>query len=145
MDHTHTHEKVKLVYAVGRSYVPDALQHLNHFLRDHYTDTVGHMDPKLYDIMHRLRLALKVNLPFHIISGYRSPHTNAMLRARGGGGVARRSLHMEGQAIDLRLPGVPLAELRDAALSLQAGGVGFYPNSRFVHIDTGAVRSWKGS
>lgn len=144
MDHTHTGESVELVYAVGRRYVPTALDNLNHFLRDHYTGQVGMMDPALYDIMHRVRQALKVRLPYAIISGYRAPETNDRLRRKGSGGVARRSLHMDGKAVDIRIPGVPLAELRDAALSLKAGGVGYYPKSQFVHIDTGNVRQWNG-
>lgn len=144
MDHTHTREQVELVYAIGRRYVPKALNHLDHFLRDHYTDDVGKMDPALYDLMHRIRVELKARRPYQIISGYRSPRTNERLRVKGSGGVAKRSLHMEGQAIDLRIPGVPLAELRDVALSLKAGGVGYYPGSQFVHIDTGRVRSWSG-
>lgn len=144
LDHTHTREKIELTYALGREYIPDALLDLNHFLRDHYSGLVGNMDPGLYDIMYRIRTSLGARAPFHIISGYRSPQTNERLRARGGGGVARRSLHMDGKAVDIRLPGVPLAELRDAALGLGAGGVGFYPGSNFVHVDTGRVRSWKG-
>jgi uncharacterized protein YcbK (DUF882 family) len=135
MDHTHTHEHIALTYAVGARYLPNALDGLNRFLRDHYSGTVGHMDPALYDIMHALRSSLKVRSPYEIISGFRSPHTNERLRARGGGGVATRSLHMEG---------VPLAELRDAALELKAGGVGYYPGSDFVHVDTGRVRAWSG-
>lgn len=144
MDHTHTGESLELVYAVGRRYVPSALDNLNHFLRDHYTGKVGLMDPALYDIMHRVRQALQVRLPYAIISGYRAPETNERLRRKGSGGVAKRSLHMDGKAVDIRIPGVPLAELRDAALSLEAGGVGYYPKSQFVHIDTGKVRQWNG-
>lgn len=144
MDHTHTREKLELIYAVGTRYVPKALDHLDHFLRDHYTGDVGQMDPALYDLMHRIRLELKARDAYQIISGYRSPRTNERLRVRGNGGVAKRSLHMDGKAIDIRIPGVPLSELRDAALSLKAGGVGYYPGSKFVHIDTGRVRSWNG-
>ncbi|NLY26972.1 MAG: DUF882 domain-containing protein [Alcaligenaceae bacterium] len=144
MNHTHTNERLDLVYAVGQRYLPQALVNLDHFLRDHYSGIVGSMDPGLYDIMHKIRLELKVKTPFHIISGYRSPDTNEHLRVSRGGGVARRSLHMDGKAIDLRIPGVPLKEVRDAALSLNAGGVGYYPRDRFIHIDTGKVRSWKG-
>lgn len=144
MDHTHTHEQIQLTFAVGNHYLPEALDGLNHFLRDHYSGLVGNMDPGLYDIMYALRRSLKVRLPYHIISGYRSPQTNERLRARGGGGVAKRSLHMDGKAVDLRIPGVPLKELRDAALELKAGGVGYYPGSNFVHVDTGKVRAWKG-
>ena len=100
------------------------------------------MDPTLFDVLHRITLALNTQTSFQVISGYRSAKTNDRLRTTRGGGVAKRSLHMDGKAIDIRLPGVPLAELRDAALSLKAGGVGFYPRDQFVHIDTGRVRSW---
>ena len=143
-DHTHTRERISLVYAIDGDYVPDALTTLNRFLRDHYSGTVGRMDPQLFDLLHQVRLALggKSLSAFEVISGYRCPETNDHLRSSRGGGVAKRSLHMEGKAIDVRIPGVPLAELRDAALSLQAGGVGYYPREQFVHIDTGRIRSW---
>lgn len=143
-DHTHTLERISLVYAVGQDYVPDALTTLNRFLRDHYSGTVGRMDPQLFDVLYQVRLALggKSLSPFAVISGYRCPETNELLRNSRGGGVAKRSLHMEGKAIDVRIPGVPLAELRDAAISLQAGGVGYYAAEQFVHIDTGRVRTW---
>lgn len=144
MNHTHTREKIELIYAVGADYLPRALTDLNHFLRDHYSGHIGEMDSGLYDIMHSLRQALKVQIPYEIISGYRSPKTNERLRTTRGGGVARHSLHMDGKAVDLRLPGVPLDELRDAALSLKVGGVGYYPGSNFVHVDTGRVRTWRG-
>ncbi len=142
--HTHTHEQISLVYAADGTYLPQALSLLNRFMRDHYSGRVGSMDPQLFDLLHRLRLALdSASLPpFEVISGYRCPETNSLLRQSRGGGVARRSLHMDGRAIDVRLPGVPLAELRDAALALQGGGVGYYPNEQFVHIDTGRVRRW---
>jgi uncharacterized protein YcbK (DUF882 family) len=142
LDHTHTREKVSLVYARENRYVPTALERLNHFLRDHYTGDVGTIDPQLFDILYQITLSLNTRESFRVISGYRCPATNRRLRTTGGGGVAKRSLHMEGKAIDVRLTGVPLAELRDAALSLRAGGVGFYPSDQFVHIDTGRVRSW---
>lgn len=144
MHHTHTREKIALIYAVGSRYVPEALTDLNHFLRDHYSGLAGRMDPGLYDIMHAIRASLKARAPYQIISGYRAPATNERLRTTRGGGVARRSLHMEGKAVDLRIPGVPLEELRDAALELKLGGVGYYPGSDFVHVDTGRVRSWSG-
>lgn len=144
LDHTHTRERIALVYATGEDYVPKALGSLNHFLRDHYSGEVGHMDPQLFDLMHDVKQSLKtrVDLSFQIISGYRAPATNNTLHSTRGGGVAKNSLHMQGKAIDIRLPGVPLAELRDAALSLQAGGVGYYPKDQFIHIDTGRVRNW---
>jgi uncharacterized protein YcbK (DUF882 family) len=143
-NHTHTRERIDLAYAVNDQYVPDALRTLNRFLRDHYSGTVGQIDPQLFDLLHQVRHVLGgKSLPaFEVISGYRCPETNSHLRNSRGGGVAKRSLHMEGKAIDVRLPGVPLAELRDAAISLDAGGVGYYPSEQFVHIDTGRVRRW---
>ena len=142
MEHTHTRERIELVYAVDEHYMPEALGSLNRFLRDHYSGGVGSIDPALFDLMHRVRQLLGTERPFEVISGYRDPQTNEHLRQTRGGGVARRSLHMDGRAIDVRVPGVSLADLRDAALSLRAGGVGYYPDSRFVHLDTGRVRNW---
>lgn len=141
-DHTHTGEKLSLVYAAGEQYLGDALGKLNRFLRDHYTGEVGVIDPRLFDLLHQVRTELGCKQSFQVISGYRCPATNDKLRGKGGGGVAKRSLHMDGKAIDIRIPGVPLKEVRDAALSLKAGGVGYYPSSQFVHLDTGRVRSW---
>jgi uncharacterized protein YcbK (DUF882 family) len=140
--HTHTNERIELVYAVADDYVPDALGSLNRFLRDHYSGDIGRIDPRLFDLLHQVQQLVGGTRPFEVISGYRCPTTNMTLRQKGGGGVARNSLHMEGRAIDVRLPGVMLADLRDAAVSLRAGGVGFYPGQRFVHIDTGRVRRW---
>jgi uncharacterized protein YcbK (DUF882 family) len=140
--HTHTGERVSLVYALGDSFVPQALTRLNQFLRDHYSGTVGVIDPRLFDLLHRLRLDLGAEQPFEVISGFRTAATNDTLRTTRGGGVARHSLHMDGMAIDVRLPGVPLTDLRDAALALHTGGVGFYPREQFVHVDTGRLRSW---
>lgn len=142
LEHTHTRESIALVYAVGEQYVPEALSTLNHFLRDHYVGDVGLIDPQLFDLLYKMKQVLGAGQSFQVISGYRCPTTNARLRNTGGGGVAKHSLHMEGKAIDVRLPGVPLGELRDAALSLRAGGVGYYPREQFVHIDTGHVRRW---
>lgn len=141
-DHTHTGETLELVYAVDDRYLPDALLRLDRFLRDHYSGDVGRMDPRLFDQLHALQRALGAAGRFQVISGYRCPSTNATLRNTRGGGVASNSLHLQGRAIDVRLPGVPLAELRDAALELRAGGVGYYPDSQFVHVDTGRVRHW---
>lgn len=140
--HTHTQERIDLVYAVEQAYVPEALSSLNRFLRDHYSGEVGVIDPQVFDLMYGAQRALGFSGPFEIISGYRCPATNAKLRNTRGGGVAKQSLHMQGRAIDVRLPGVPLDELRDAALSLRAGGVGYYASSRFVHLDNGRVRNW---
>lgn len=143
MAHTHTRERIELVYAAEQGYLPEALAALNRFLRDHYSGQVGAMHPPLFDLLHEVRRVLGGAAgPFEIISGYRCPDTNDRLRRTRGGGVAKSSLHMQGQAVDVRLPGVPLAELRDAALSLRAGGVGYYADEQFVHIDTGRVRSW---
>ena len=100
------------------------------------------MDPGLLDQLRSLQRLLAADGTIEVISGFRSAETNERLRRRGGGGVASRSLHLQGRALDLRMEGVPLARLRDAALELQAGGVGFYPESNFVHIDTGRVRRW---
>ena len=140
--HTHTREKIDLVYASGERYVPEALGWLNRFLRDHYTGDIGVIDPQVFDLLHRVQQALGSKGAFEVISGYRCPATNSRLRQTRSGGVATKSLHMEGRAIDIRLPGVPLAELHQAALSLNAGGVGFYPRDQFVHLDTGRVRNW---
>jgi uncharacterized protein YcbK (DUF882 family) len=142
LDHTHTRERLTVVYAVGEQYVADALSTLNRFLRDHYSGDVGVIDPQLFELLYRVKTELGAREPFQVISGYRCPATNATLRTTRGGGVAAHSLHMDGKAIDIRLPGVPLGALRDAALSLRAGGVGYYPREQFVHVDTGRVRSW---
>lgn len=141
--HLHTHEYLSLVYAVDGKKLAPAHKRLEHFLRDHYTDEVGAIDPKLFDLLYRLRLTLDTREPFQVISGFRSSKTNNRLRNKSRrSGVAKKSLHMVGQAIDIRLSGVSLTDLRDAALALQAGGVGYYPRSDFVHVDIGAIRSW---
>ena len=143
-DNLHTQESLRLVYAVGSDFVPQSLNRLNVFLRDHYSGTVGHMDPQLFDVLFRLRQVIGSRESFQVISGYRSPATNENLRETRAGGVAKHSLHMDGKAIDIRLPGTSLSDLHGAALSLQVGGVGFYPRENFVHIDTGRVRRWGG-
>ena len=142
MQHAHTHEKIDLVYATDERFDPAALGSLNRFLRDHYSGDIGSIDPRVFDLLHRVQQALGSAGAFEVISGYRCPATNARLRESRGGGVASHSLHMDGRASDVRLPGVALAELRDAALSLGAGGVGFYAREQFVHLDTGRVRRW---
>ncbi len=125
-------------------YQPDALKQIDHILRDFRANEIKPIDPVLLDLLHELGGTLETDQPFHIISGYRSPHTNTLLRERGGAttGVASRSLHMVGKAIDIRVPGVKLDHLRGAARSLKLGGVGYYPSSNFVHLDTGRVRYW---
>lgn len=139
--HTHTDESLRVVYRSGGQYLPSALTQINHLLRDFRTGEVQPMDPALLDILHALGKTCGEQR-FEIISGFRSPATNAMLKKAGGGGVAKHSLHMEGRAIDVRVPGLDSAHLRDAALSLGLGGVGYYPVENFVHLDTGRVRSW---
>ncbi|TXH46223.1 MAG: DUF882 domain-containing protein [Burkholderiaceae bacterium] len=139
--HLHTGERLEVEYFAGGRYQPDALAAVNHLLRDFRNGEVGAMDPALLDLLHALRAQTGSRQPYEIISGYRSPATNRMLHERSSG-VASQSLHMTGQAIDIRVADVPLAQLRQAALSLQRGGVGFYPGSNFVHVDTGRVRAW---
>ena len=142
--HTHTGERLKVAYCCDGVYQPEALSQLNHLLRDFRVNEETAIDPRLFDLLSELGGTLDTDQPFHIISGYRSPRTNQMLRERGGAhtGVASSSLHMVGKAIDIRIPGVKLDYLRGAAASLKLGGVGFYPSSNFVHVDTGRVRYW---
>lgn len=137
----HTDETLSVAYWETGRYVPGALKELNHILRDHRTNEVGDMDPRLFDLMHRLHERLQTTAPFQIISGYRSPATNAALAKRSRN-VARNSLHTRGLAVDIRVPGRALREVRRAALSLKAGGVGYYPGRQFIHLDVGPVRSW---
>jgi uncharacterized protein YcbK (DUF882 family) len=138
---THTGERVRATYWETGRYQPDALREIDRLLRDHRTGEVKEIERGLLDLLHELRGTLPVRDHYHVISGYRSPATNALLHARSEG-VARRSLHVLGRAVDVRLPGVTLPELRRAALALRRGGVGYYPASDFVHLDTGRVRSW---
>jgi uncharacterized protein YcbK (DUF882 family) len=142
--HTHTGERLKIAYCCDGAYEPGALADLNHLLRDFRTGEEKAIDPKVFDLLYELRGTLETDQPYHVISGYRSPTTNAMLHERGGShsGVAVHSLHMVGKAIDIRVPGVALDNVRRAARSLKLGGVGFYPSSNFVHVDIGRVRYW---
>jgi uncharacterized protein YcbK (DUF882 family) len=142
--HTHTGERLKATYAAGGAYQPAVLRDINQLLRDFRVNEIKPIDPKLLDLLHELGGTLETDQPFHVISGYRSPQTNAMLRERGGAhtGVASHSLHMDGMAIDIRLPGVKLEQLHSAARALKIGGVGFYPDLNFVHVDVGRVRYW---
>jgi len=140
--HLHTDERLTTEYYARGRYVPDALADVDRILRDWRTGDVHVIAPDLLDTLHALAQAVGTQQPFQVISGYRSPATNAMLRRTGGGGVASASLHMQGMAIDIRLADVPLRRLRDAALGLRRGGVGYYPSSDFVHVDTGRVRTW---
>jgi uncharacterized protein YcbK (DUF882 family) len=139
--HTHTNERLSVEYFSGGQYLDDALGTVNYFLRDFRTSEVHVIDPTLLDLLHGLTHITGSAQPFQVISGYRSPATNEALRHRSEG-VAAGSLHMKGQAIDIRLADVPLTALRNAALSIHGGGVGYYPASDFVHVDTGRVRTW---
>jgi uncharacterized protein YcbK (DUF882 family) len=138
---THTGESLDAIYWVKGRYLPDALEAVDYILRDHRTDETIAIDPQLLDLLHTLRQELACRHAFHVVSGYRSPATNAYLR-RHYRGVAEHSLHIEGKAVDLRLPGFDCAWLRRAAMELQAGGVGYYPRADFVHLDVGPVRWW---
>lgn len=137
----HTGESLSAAYWEAGRYLADGLAEIDYVLRDFRTDEVRGIDPQLLDLVHQLRLVMEYDQPVHVISGYRCPETNAML-ARRSKGVAKNSYHIKGMAIDLRLPGRDLKELRSAALALAGGGVGYYPKSDFVHVDTGPVRTW---
>jgi uncharacterized protein YcbK (DUF882 family) len=139
--HTHTGETLATVYFQDGNYLAPSLEHVNHFLRDFRTNEVHSIDPGLLDILFNLQVRAHHAGPFEVISGYRSPQTNAALRSKSSA-VAEHSLHMEGRAIDIRLRGFPTASLRDIAIALHRGGVGFYAVSNFVHVDTGRVRFW---
>ena len=140
--HTHTNEKLDLVYRRGDQYVPSAISELEHFLRDHRTGTVHHFDPRLFDLLHDLTGTLgRPDAEIDVVCGYRTPWSNAFLRSRSRA-VAQHSLHMQAMAIDIRVPGVNTASLRDAALSMHRGGVGYYAREQFVHVDVGRVRRW---
>jgi len=138
---THTGEFVKSLFWIEGKFIPDALEEINYILRDHRSDEIKEMDTGLMNLLWKLRKKVGVQKPFHVISGYRSPRTNELLRKRSRG-IAKNSLHLYGKAVDIRIPGVKLSSLREAALELKAGGVGFYPKSDFIHIDTGRIRCW---
>jgi uncharacterized protein YcbK (DUF882 family) len=142
--HTHTRERLDIIYRRGDTYLPQALDELDHYLRDHRTGEVHHFDPRLFDLLHDLTVSLNDSVgEIDVICGYRTPWSNEFLRTRSPNtGVARLSLHMQAEAIDIRLPGIPTAALRDAALRLHRGGVGYYRSSDFVHVDVGRVRRW---
>lgn len=144
LHNVHTGEKLEAIYWENGEYVPDAVQALNKVLRDYRNDQVHPMDTGLYDILGQIQARTGSRQPFQVISGYRSPATNKMLSDRSGE-VAKHSLHMEGKAMDIYLEDVALEHVRTAALDLGRGGVGYYPRSRFVHVDVGRVRQWKGA
>ena len=137
----HTGENLDLVYWSDGAYQPDALHEINRVLRDFRTGDVHPIDPQLLDLLVKVNRRLESTNPFQVISGYRSPATNALLRHETEG-VAKSSLHMRGQAIDVRVPDRALSDLHRVAMSLRGGGVGYYPRSDFVHIDVGRVRYW---
>ena len=137
----HTGDHFSDAYWRQGDYVPDAMAAIKYVMRDFRSNEVHDIDPRLLDQLHQLNGLLGAQAPYQIISGYRSPATNAMLHANSDG-VATHSLHLDGRAIDIRVAGVDLGRLRDAALSLRAGGVGYYQTSDFVHVDTGRVRHW---
>lgn len=138
---THTGESLKTVYWAQGHYVPEGLRELNFLLRDHHSGEVVRIDPVVYDILYGVRAQMEYGKPIHVISAYRSPATNAMLREQSEA-VAAHSLHMDGMAVDLRIPGRRASQLRKAAMRLKRGGVGYYPWSNFIHVDTGPVRYW---
>jgi uncharacterized protein YcbK (DUF882 family) len=138
---THTGESLNTVYWEKGKYIPEAMNDINHVLRDHRTGDVTTMDPGLMDILARLHTTLGSKKPFEVISGYRSPKSNAMMHEHSHG-VAKNSMHMYGKAIDIRLTDRSLSSLHEAALAMAEGGVGYYPSSDFVHVDTGRVRRW---
>jgi uncharacterized protein YcbK (DUF882 family) len=139
---THTGERIDIVYRHGDQYVVDALAKLDYFLRDHRTGDVRHFDPRLYDILSDLTASVgQPGAEIDIVCGYRTPSTNETLRAHTTG-VAKNSLHIQAEAIDLRMPSVDTLKLRKAALALRRGGVGYYPHSDFIHVDVGRVRQW---
>lgn len=140
--HTHTNERLEIVYRKGDAYVPSAITELEHFLRDHRTGTVHHFDPRLFDLLSDLTASIgDPDAEIDVVCGYRTPWSNSFLRSRSRA-VARHSLHMQAMAIDIRMPGVDTAKLRDAALHLHRGGVGYYRSNDFIHVDVGRVRKW---
>lgn len=138
---THTGENLAATYWAEGGYVASELQDINTVLRDHRSGDIHPIDTDLLDLLYLLQATVGSHKSYQVISGYRSPATNATLRQTSSG-VAKRSYHMQGKAIDIRLPGCDLERLHGAALSLQAGGVGFYPGSDFIHVDVGPQRSW---
>jgi uncharacterized protein YcbK (DUF882 family) len=138
---THTGESLRSIFWAEGQFIPDALNDINKVLRDYRNNQVAQIDPQLLVLLDKVNAQFGSQNVLHVISGYRSPETNALLREQSPG-VAKHSLHMEGKAIDIRIPGRNLADLHKVAMSLRGGGVGYYPSSQFVHMDTGRVRYW---
>lgn len=141
LNNLNTGEQLKAEFFDGKNYIQEELVRLNHLFRDYRANKVKSIDPRLFDQIFRLQAMIGTRKPIQLISGYRSPRTNNELRERGSG-VAKHSYHTLGQAMDFHIEGVQLANIRKAALKMRAGGVGYYPRSNFVHIDTGPVRNW---
>ena len=141
--HTHTDESLNVTYYENGRYLPQGLGEINYLFRDFRSDEVKEIDPQLLDTLYAIRVRMETSEPFDILSAYRSPETNAMLR-RTGWGVARNSLHMQGMAIDIRLPDRDARYIARAARDMERGGVGYYPRANFVHVDSGSVRTWMG-
>ena len=139
---THTEERITVTYKIGKNYLPEGLKKINYIMRDYRTGEVHPIDPMLLDFLYDLLTAVNNHGEVHIISGYRSRETNRVLHKQDEKGVSRKSLHMKGKAIDFRLPGTDTKRLRDTALAMKRGGVGYYPESDFIQIDTGRVRFW---
>jgi uncharacterized protein YcbK (DUF882 family) len=140
--HTHTQERIDVVYRQGDTYFPDKIAELDYFLRDHRTGDIEQFDPRLFDLLHDLTASLnRPDAEIDVVCGYRTPWSNALLRSRSKA-VAEHSLHMKAMAIDIRVPGVSTSHLRDAALAMGRGGVGYYRREAFVHVDVGRVRRW---
>jgi uncharacterized protein YcbK (DUF882 family) len=136
-----TGDRLKLTYFERGRYIKDALKEISYLFRDVHTGAIHPIDTALLDQLYDLKTLLDVKKPFHIVSGYRSPFTNARLRKKSHA-VAKHSLHMQGRAIDIRIEGVATKVIRNAALSMRRGGVGYYPKADFVHLDTGDFRTW---
>ncbi|MEI7253818.1 YcbK family protein [Dickeya dadantii] len=141
LNNINTGERLKVEFFDGRRYNKDELSRLNHFFRDYRANKVKTIDPALFDQLYRLQVMLGSTKPVQLISGYRSYSTNEDLRSHSKG-VAKQSYHTQGKAMDFHIEGVQLANIRKAAMKMRAGGVGYYPQSNFVHIDTGAIRTW---
>jgi uncharacterized protein YcbK (DUF882 family) len=139
--HLHTGEKLRATFWEKGRYIPESLASINRLLRDFRTNDIKQIDPQLLEVLHNVQLRAETTTPFHIISAYRSPHTNADLRGKSAK-VAKNSMHLQGKAIDIRLPGRSCRQLYDVVRNMKTGGAGYYPDSDFVHVDTGRVRHW---
>ena len=140
---THTGESLSTVYYSMGAYLRESLEEINHVLRDHRTGEIKAIDRELLDLLYELSVNVGAREPFHVISGFRSLESNSFLRSRSSG-VAKKSLHLEGKAVDVRIPGRDLAIVREGALHMKCGGVGYYPASEFIHLDVGPFRYWSG-